>query len=60
MTEVYKKIIKQTKENGTYEQLMAAVHEYEQTYTAGIPNSCIFSKDQERILRAQIEYEKLK
>ncbi|MBQ6378125.1 MAG: hypothetical protein IJJ56_04955 [Prevotella sp.] len=57
MTEAFKMIIEQAKENGTYEQLMSVVRGYEQTHTAGIPNSFILSKDQERILRAQLEDE---
>ena len=60
MVEIIKKIIEQAKENGTYEQLMAAVREYEQTTTAGIPNSCILNSDMERLLRAQLEGGKLK
>ena len=51
-----KRIIEQAKENGTYEQLMSAVHEYQQTHTAGIPNHCILTKDKERILKGILEY----
>ena len=45
-----KRIIEQARENGTYEQLMSAVHEYQQTHTGGIPNHCIMNKEKERIL----------
>ena len=55
MEERLKTIIEQAKDNGTHEQLMSAVHEYEKTHTAGITNSCIFSKDKERILKYQLE-----
>ena len=55
MEERLKTIIERAKENGTHEQLMAAVREYEQMTIVGIPKSCILSKDQERILRAQLE-----
>lgn len=48
-------IIEQAKQNGMYEQLMAAVREYKQMHIAGIPNSCILNKDQEQILRIQLE-----
>ena len=59
MEERLKTIIEQAKDYGTLEQLMAAVKDYKQMTTAGIPNSCILSKDQERLLRAQKEYEKM-
>ena len=55
MEERLKTIIEQAKDNGAYKQLMAAVREFEQTTTAGIPNSCILSKDQELLLRIQLE-----
>lgn len=55
MKERLKTIIEQSKDNGTHEQPMAAVKEYKQMTTAGIPNSCILSKCQERLLRAQLE-----
>ena len=45
-----KRIIELARENGTYEQLMSVVHEYQQTHTAGIPNHCIMTKEKERIL----------
>ncbi len=45
-----KRIIELARENGTYEQLMSAVHEYQQTHTAGILNHCIMTKEKERIL----------
>ena len=50
-------IIEQARENGTYEQLMYAVHEYQQTHTGGIPNHCILTKDKERILKGILEYD---
>lgn len=53
MEDRLKTIIEQAKENGTYDQLMAAVREYEKAHVVGIPNSCILSKDRERLLRAQ-------
>ena len=59
MDERLKTIIEQAKDNGIHELLMATVREYKQTTTAGIPNSCILSKNQERLLRAQKEYEKM-
>lgn len=59
MEERLKTIIEQAKNKGTHEQLMGVVQEYKQMTTAGIPNSFILSKDQERLLRAQKEYEKM-
>ncbi len=60
MEERLKTIIEQAKNNGTHEQLMAVVQEFKQMTTAGLPKSCILSKDQELVLRAQKEYEKMK
>lgn len=51
-----KRIIEQARENGTYEQLMSVVHEYQQTHTAGIPNHCIMTIEKERILKGTLEY----
>ena len=51
-----KRIIEQARENGTYEQLMSAVHEYQKTHTTGIPNLCILTKEKERILKGILEY----
>ena len=51
-----KRIIEQARENGTYKQLMSAVHEYQRTHMAGIPNHCILTKDKERILKGILEY----
>lgn len=51
-----KRIIEQARVNGTYEQLISAVHEYQQTHTAGIPNHCILTKEKERILKGILEY----
>lgn len=45
MIETFRMIIEQAKENGTYEQQMAAVDEYKMMHTAGIPNSCVLSKN---------------
>ena len=55
MEERLKTIIEQAKDNGTHEQLMAAAREYEKTHASGIPNSCLLSKDKERILKYQLE-----
>ncbi|MCR5589104.1 MAG: hypothetical protein K6F72_05775 [Bacteroidales bacterium] len=59
MKEKVNLIIKQAKDNDTYEQLLTTVQEYKKITTAGIPNSCILSKYHERLLRAQKEYEKM-
>lgn len=56
MNNELRRIVEQAKENGTYEQLMFAVREYQQSHTAGIPNCCILTKDKERILRGILEY----
>ena len=37
MEDRLKTIIEQAKDNGTHEQLMAAVREYEKTHVSGIP-----------------------
>lgn len=60
MEDRLKTIIEQAKDNGTHKKLMAAVREYEQTTTADIPNSCILSKDKERILKYQLKGKKYK
>ena len=51
-----KRIIEQARENGTYKQLMSAIHEYQKTHTGGIPNHCILTKDKERILKGTLVY----
>ena len=55
MEQRLKTVIEQAKDNGTHKKLMAAVCKYEQTTIGGIPNSCILSKDKERILKYQLE-----